>query len=70
MKTNYNVPDVSGLSGEDYPNVAKVTVDADYWNRQDPRELIWGFFCLEVIRRNHCFSNTAAQLLEVYRAPV
>ena len=53
--TNMNplnqMSDVAQLCGADYPNVVTVAVDQQYWQDQTPDQLIWGYFCLEIIRQ-------------------
>ena len=39
------------LTGTDYPNITKITADHAYWQSQSRPQLVWGYFCLEVIRR-------------------
>lgn len=45
------IPDVSELTGADYPNVVSITADETYWQEQTPAQLMWGYFCLEIIRQ-------------------
>lgn len=51
MDIHESLYDTSHLSGQDYPNITKITAGNDYWQRQNPLQLVWGYFCLEIIRR-------------------
>ena len=44
------IPDVSELTGADYPNVVSITADETYWQEQPPTQLMWGYFWLELFR--------------------
>jgi 2-oxoisovalerate dehydrogenase E1 component len=45
------VPNISRIQAIDYPNVSLVTSDEQYWSSHTSAELIWGYFCLVVIRQ-------------------
>ena len=49
--TPNQLPNVAQLSGEDYPNVLTIGVDGAYWQGQSDDQLVWGYFCLEIIRQ-------------------
>ena len=51
MDNNHTPITTDHLIGTDYPNVIRVSADRDYWLAQSPSELVWGYFCLELIRR-------------------
>ena len=51
MDIHESICDTTQLSGNDYPNITTITADSEYWQRQSPSKLVWGYFCLEVIRR-------------------
>ena len=51
MNPIHEMSDVAQLCGADYPNVVTVAVDQQYWQDQTADELIWGYFCLEIIRQ-------------------
>ncbi len=45
------VPEVAQLVGTDYPNITRVVANQSYWDQQTSEQLIWGYFCLEIIRQ-------------------
>ena len=51
MTISNQVPDVHQFTGKDFPNIAAVIADTDYWQSQSREDMIWGYFCLEVIRQ-------------------
>ena len=45
------MPDVAALSSSDYPNIEVTQLDSEYWEDQQPSELIWALLCLQIIRK-------------------
>ena len=51
MSQNGQIPQTNHLVGNDYPNITTIVADSAYWQSQGGQVLIWGYFCLEVIRQ-------------------
>jgi len=51
LNTSDPLPNVARFSGADYPNVLTIGVDETYWQGQSEDQLVWGYFCLEIIRQ-------------------
>ncbi|MBI86422.1 MAG: MFS transporter [Planctomycetaceae bacterium] len=50
--TNHNqVSNTDSFTGNDYPNITKIQSDSAYWENQGADQLVWGYFCLELIRQ-------------------
>lgn len=50
--TDYNkVSNTDSFTGIDYPNITKIQNDSAYWESQGADQLVWGYFCLELIRQ-------------------